>query len=85
MNFVGTQGHRSVAGEGALSRRGLQTWGPVLQALQGCESLQISPQELGGSMGAHCIIPVPLPRALLSCSSLLQLWSGMKGTVKGPP
>lgn len=72
MNFVGRQGHGSVGG-GVLSRRGLQTWRPVLQALQGFESLQISPQELGGSMGAHCIVPFLLPRALLRCSSLLQL------------
>lgn len=85
MNFVGRQGHGSMGG-GVLSRRGLQTWRLVLQALQGFESLQISPQELGGSVQAllHCPHPPPSsPAEMLQSAPAPR--SGMKGTVKGQP
>ena len=60
---------------GGWSREGLQTWVPVLWALQGCESLQISQQVQGGNVQTHCIVPSPVHTPLLGCSCLLQFSS----------
>lgn len=56
-----------------VEQRGTSDGVPVLQALQGCESLQISLQVQGGTVQALCTVPVPLRTPRLRCSSRLRL------------